>query len=239
MGAAATTEPSTQSPGIDLTGLGVKCNNLSSMRGDLNPLIYLADNKSSDYLDIIDFLPTLCYDSEEQIISSRDGSEIILKTGPKKPRLENISQMQWMAANSRILAKLLLDGKLGLEGVAQYLSYNVKISSLAQRYIWQTVLMYDREYRRAQATYNFAWGSDVPHLVSVHLVPRQEKVKPSQSYKQVTHNAQSSGQHQMYRKPYTCNAFNTEGKCKFGTNCRFMHECNTCKGPHPACEHPK
>ena len=100
----------------------------------------------------------------------------MLKTGPKKPRLERVNQMQWTAASCRILAKLLLEGKIGVDGVAHYLSYTVKISCLAQRYVWATVLLYDREYRRAQANYNFPWGSDVPHLVSVHLVRRNDRI---------------------------------------------------------------
>ena len=31
------------------------------MRGDSVPLIYLADNKTSDYVDIDDFVPSLSY----------------------------------------------------------------------------------------------------------------------------------------------------------------------------------
>ena len=63
--------------------------------------------------------------------------------------------MEWTAASCRILAKLVLEGKICVDGVAHYLSYTVKISCLAQRYVWVTVLLYDREYRRAQANYNF------------------------------------------------------------------------------------
>jgi hypothetical protein len=229
-------------PGTDLRSLGINNvnNGCNSIRGDLNPLVYLADNKNADYLDIIDYVPSLCYESEEQVLSSQEGSEIVLKTGPKKPRLERVNQMQWTAASCRILAKLLLEGKIGVDGVAHYLSYTVKISCLAQRYVWATVLLYDREYRRAQANYNFPWGSDVPHLVSVHLVPRNDRIPGGgNSEKKDSFQSKQASGSARYQKPYPCNLFNTQGTCKYGSNCRFSHECNKCKGPHPGCEHPK
>lgn len=203
--------------------------NFYHMRGDLNPLVYLADNKHVDYYDIVDYVPSLCIDNNEQILSSQDGSEIVLKTGAKKPKLESVSQMQWVAANSRILAKLLLEGKLGLEAVAQYLAYNVKIASLAQRYAWYSVILYDREYRRAQSAYNFAWGSDVPHLMSVHLVPIQKVSHSTRAGRKDVANVRSN----YDKKPYSCRLYNNEDRCSFGSNCKFLHECNKCKGSHP------
>ena len=56
--------------------------------GILTPLIYLADIKNSDYLEILDYVPYLCYELKEQVLSPQDGSEIVLKTGPQKPSLE-------------------------------------------------------------------------------------------------------------------------------------------------------
>ena len=53
--------------------------------------------------------------------------------------------MEWTAASCRILEKLSLEGKIGVDRVAHYLSYTVKISCLAQPYVWATVLLYDRE----------------------------------------------------------------------------------------------
>ena len=216
----------------NLMTLGIsdmKARQVSSMRGDLNPLVNLADNKCPDYLDIVDFVPLLFADTEERVISSNEGSELVMKTGPRKPKLEKVTQMQWTAASSRILAKLILDGKVGLDAVAHYLAYTVKVSSLAQRYVWTSVLMYDREYRKAQAIYNFPWGSDVPHLVSVHLVPRTDK---STSAAKAT---PSAGREQL---PYACNLYNASGTCQYGSNCRFQHHCSKCKGSHPASQHP-
>ena len=70
----------------------------------------------------------------------------------------------------------MLERKIEVDGVAHFLSYTVKISSLAHRYVWATGLLYDREYRRDQTNYKFPWGSDVAHLVSVHLILRIDRI---------------------------------------------------------------
>lgn len=225
------------SPGTHLQMLGI--NGSAVFRGDLNPLVYLSDTTKADYLDVADFVPALWCEADEQLLSSAEGSEVILKTGPKKPKIEHITQMQWTAANARILARLLLEGKLGYDNVANYLAYTVKVASLSQRYVWSSIMLYDREYRRAQAAYAFPWGSDVQHLVSVHLIPKQEKMsKPSSSAKYTVKREQTGSKNTGYLKPYPCKLYN-EGRCSFGLNCRFAHECNQCKGPHPGSEHNK
>ena len=88
------------------------------------------------------------------------------------PKLEMASQMQLMDCNysSLIIAKLLLEDQLGLEGVAQYIV--VSGASLGQMYAWYSVLLYDLEYRRAQATYTTSYGVV---MYMPRLMPRQEK----------------------------------------------------------------
>ena len=53
-----------------------------------------------------------------------------------------------------------------------YLSYTTKDYQLVQRYSLTSVLFYDREYRKVQASMNFRWGIDVQHLHNVFLQPR-------------------------------------------------------------------
>jgi len=83
-------------------------------RADLDPLVYLA-NQNPDYLDIVDVVPQTSITSNnslEQSISSSDGVNLVLKTGPRKPKLHEIDQAMYMAASSRILAHMLNSGKL-------------------------------------------------------------------------------------------------------------------------------
>ena len=68
--------------------------------------------------------------------------------------------------------RLLGEGKLGDEGVIDYLSYSTKIYQLTQKYENVSVYFYDREYRKRQASHNFRWGTDIPHLHTMQLTPR-------------------------------------------------------------------
>ena len=117
----------------------------SHYRGDRNPLVYLAENNNAQYLDIVDFVPrNFSANTEEILLSSGSGIELSLKMDPKRPNLENVTMMEWTAANAKIMAKRLPEGKLSSPNSAQYLAYTVKIASLAQRYMWQSILLYDR-----------------------------------------------------------------------------------------------
>ena len=93
--------------------------------------------------------------------------QVIVKSGPKKPRLENITLCQWSVANLAILYKLVGENKLQGPSLMDYLSYTTKIYQLVQRYSLVSVLLYDREYRKLQASLKFRWGTDVQHLSNI------------------------------------------------------------------------
>jgi hypothetical protein len=100
-------------------GMGLNTMSAECDRGDLNPLVYLSDNSGANYLDIVDFVPRAIHREEENNVLSANGEfELMLKMGPKKPRLEEVSMMDWTAANARIMAKLLLEGKLATRHTA-------------------------------------------------------------------------------------------------------------------------
>ena len=207
--------------------------NANELIADLNPLVYLSDNKQSDYYDIVNFVPMSTFDQNEHVLASQNDAEVIIKSGARRPKLDSVSPLQWTAANSRILAKLLIEGKIGHQNIAQYLAYTVKIATLAQRYLWQSILVYDREYRRLQASYNFPWASDVQHLMTVHLIPRHEGKFGNGSEKM---RIERGNKHMGSKQK--CKLYN-HSTCVYGTSCRYVHECNICNGPHPQLEHPK
>ena len=135
-----------------------------------DPQIYLssaANGKSAPtHYDIVYFVGG---GVEEEIIVGGAGShQVVLKSGPKKPRLENVSLALWTVAN---LAILYGESKLSGDAILDYLSYTTKICQLVQRYNLVSVLLYDREYRKLQCARNFNWDTDVPHLHSVYLQP--------------------------------------------------------------------
>ena len=110
-----------------------------------DPQIYLssaANGKSASlHYDIVDFVSGHV---EEEIIVGGSGShQVVLKSGPKKPKLENVSLAQWTIANLAILYKLNGEAKLTGDGILDYLSYTTKVCQLVQRYNLVSVLLYD------------------------------------------------------------------------------------------------
>ena len=121
-----------------------------------DPQIYLssaANGKSaSSHYDIVDFVSG---NVEEKIIVGGSGShQVVVKSGSKKPKLENVSLAQWTVANLAILYKLKGEAKLTGEGFFDYLSYTTKVCQLIQRYNLVSVLLYDREYRNSNGVMN-------------------------------------------------------------------------------------
>ena len=93
-----------------------------------DPQIYLssaATGKSApSYYDIIDFVGG---GVEEEVIVGNTGShQVVLKSGPRKPKLENVSLAQWTVANLAILYKLQGEAKLTIESIMDYLSYTTR-----------------------------------------------------------------------------------------------------------------
>ena len=117
-----------------------------------DPQIYLssaANGKSaSSHYHLVDFVSG---NVEEEIVVGGSGShQVILKSGPKKPKLENVSLAQWTIPNLSILYRLHGEAKLTREGILDYLSYTTKVCQLVQRFNLVSVLLYDREYRKLQ-----------------------------------------------------------------------------------------
>ena len=124
--------------------------------------------KQVTYHDITEFIPG-CIMAKERVPIAGSDSQIVLETGPKRPALHKITLSQWNCANVRILDMLLLEGALDTQTIPDYLAYTQRINRMYERYEWETILLYDREYRQVQATVNMRWEMDVRHLSDVHL----------------------------------------------------------------------
>jgi hypothetical protein len=190
------------------------------------PEIYLGLNtqgEETDFLDIPKFAAQIINpkDREEQTVCTTDGGELVFKTkgGPKKLALESVSPTLWLGANAKIMYSLLAKEELQVCEIPQYLAYTVQISHYAQTKDWISVLKYDNEYRRLQATYKFPWGSNIQHLSNFTLVEKP-KGWPKTAQNQ---NGQFKGQK---KGTDVCMLFNT-GKCRFNP-CKFKHCCSKC-----------
>lgn len=217
--------------------------NVPTVESWRDPQIYLAraafGKSPPSHLDITDFVTG---NVEEEIIVGGNGSQqVVLKSGPKKPKLENVTLAQWCVANNAILYKLVCESKLHPNNILDYISYSTKICELVQRFTLLSVLLYDRNYRQLQAQNGFRWGTDVPHLQNVHLIPRMPRSDANQPQKTGPPHPSRT---QSTPGPLTldgrviCKLFNTKGGCHY-KECRYVHQCSQsgCHQAHAATTH--
>ena len=181
--------------------------------------------------------------TQEEVLGESQGGQIIFKTGPRKVKLEMVTPMQWSAANMRVLIELLRTGELKEGSIYDYISYTVKVSELADTYVWVSVMRFDRAYRQLQAQHGFRWGSDSPHLDALHLRARQ----PGQQFpanSRVTQPPKTASNNQGSRPSLnvdqTCRLFQRNA-CPWADKGKFQHICAApgCGQDHPLAMHGK
>jgi hypothetical protein len=187
--------------------------------------------RGETYHKIIDFLPSGVVAVEEEVAL---GAGLTLKMN-SKPKLEKVSPAAWIVANSRIMGHLLADPKFN---AVEYLRYSEMIGELGCRYTWQSVLLFDDEYRQRQWTEQFPWGTSAPHLSTVVLRDRAlQPFRPSNGRGGApASSSQRAGHTSAAGRKETCRQFN-RGQCSYGGDCIYRHACATCGGPHPARDH--
>ena len=194
-----------------------------------DPQIFLesaASGKSAPtHYDITDFISNTV---EEEIVVGGNGTQqVIVKSGPRKPKLENVTLAQWSVANLAILYKLVAESKLHAGNLLDYLSYTTKICQLVQRFTLISVLMYDREYRQLQARHDFRWVTDVPHFHTIHLQPRMTRSyqpAPGKPNGGVQRNTPPTSPMTLDGK-VICKLYNSRNGCHY-KDCRFVHQCS-------------
>lgn len=196
-----------------------------------NSVILGSEGKQASYYDITEFIPGYLVERERVEVPG-SGGKLIFETGPKKPILHKVSINQWGMANARIMHRLVESGSLQGRGISDYLAYTVKVHQLATRYEWESVLLYDREYRQLQANLRFGWGVDVKHLSDVHLFEKRPVPPPLPKVKT---NAGGIRNIDPRSSREICIKFN-RGQCNFH-HCKFSHVCSICYEDHTALTH--
>ena len=186
--------------------------------------------KTTRHLAVTDHLPSP--PPSERVLFSDGDERVVLHSGVGKPRLESTTPLQWMRASIKIMRELVARGDLALHDINAYLNYMEKIAELATKYTWQSLLVYDREYRKWQAQTRCKWGQDNIHLVEVYLETRPRQ--PPQR------NAPRPANSRPMRTDEICRLFNA-GRCHWGTACKFAHRCSVpgCEGSHSWQQHPQ
>lgn len=195
------------------------------------------------HLDIVDYLRQYEAPSEQILMGSDGDQQVVLRSGSAKPKLEQVTPLQWMGASIRIMRELITKGSLKVTDCDSYLSYMEKLSDFASKYTWPSILQYDREYRRWQAQCECRWGSDNIHLAGIHLdvrsrqPPKQVNTQPS-GPQQTRRQQPKLGQPRPAQHDPICRQYNLL-KCTFGAACKYVHKCLApgCDGQHPISEH--
>lgn len=173
------------------------------------------------------------------MLGGQGDQQIVVKSGPKKPRLKNLTLSQWSVANLAILYKLVSEQKLLGSSLMDYLSYSTKIYQLVQRYSLVSVLLFDREYRKLQSSMKFRWGTDVQHLSNIHLQPRDRPVAQGSQQKRHSVQGKQNGKPSKGKNdPPICRNFNSQKGCSL-SDCKYRHACILpgCNQAHSALNH--
>ena len=93
----------------------------------LNPFTYVLPQAAVKCHEIVTFIQVEDNENEQQLWESGD-SKVVLKSASKKLKLENVTPMQWSAANIKLLFELVREVKLQPANIWDYLAYTVKIS---------------------------------------------------------------------------------------------------------------
>jgi hypothetical protein len=183
--------------------------------------------KKGEPLRIVDFVPQGLATEEEVAL----GGGIVLRMD-KKIKLEKVSPAMWIVANAKIMAKLVGQGV----PMENYLQYTTMVGEMACRFTWQSVLVFDDEYRTRQAASDFAWGTDAPHLSTVVLRDRPQQ---QQGHKPGGKAGVQNGRRLQAPNGKEVCLQHTNATCSFGARCKYEHCCHVCGSrDHAGRDHP-
>ena len=199
-------------------------------------------------LHIVDYLSSnsQIYEEEIPIAGTAGDSRVVIKTGPRRPKVEAVTPSQWFAANCRMIDEMMVDAQCTPIHLRSYIAYVAKTCELSDRYVWGSVMLYDEEYRTQQARQQFPWGTDMPHFHTVFLREKHNTSHVGEHHSTVKKGGFNRGHERgRYRPPSQqdtkepCRLYNVE-RCNF-PNCRYPHICNVqgCGQSHPQTQHTK
>ena len=204
-------------------------------------------------LRIVDFVSRIRPSEDEKVLSYDDNCKLTLTLQDSKPKLSSVTIEQFNIANLRIFHELIFSGKITtLLDIQDYLSYSIKVLEMATKYTWESVLLYDDEFRILQHTYGFSWGTDHSHLHEVVLMPRwvaklsrgsgHSSTSPYSSSDMGNKGSSNFVSH-LPNGSEICRLFNSRKGCQ-KSPCKFSHACNrkvgsqACGKTHQGYLHP-
>ena len=159
----------------------------------------------------------------EDVLKVVDGH---ITVGQKKTPREKLSIAQYMEGALR-----MADTLPPTERNAYY-GYITRIAQMAQMFSWQSVLLFDREFRREQDEKQWPWSTEAAYLMTLCLRAHTTAPNPqaqAHTKKQAKIDPNSS-------KP-VCIRYNM-GTC-VSESCKYAHVCMQCFGNHSDKMHPR
>ena len=96
----------------------------------LDPRAYLHNHPeggSVKFLDIADFVNLVPPLLEEQVLSEGNGTELVMRSAARKPKLQNISIEDRCLANTRIMDEMYSSGRLNSHSIRDCMAHTIKI----------------------------------------------------------------------------------------------------------------
>ena len=166
------------------------------------------------------------------IVLQANGDEsVVLQTDRTHP-YSGITLSEWGAANCRLMAHLLREGKLAPCDVEYYLAYTIQVYEYYEVYEWESILQFDFLYRERQCEYQFKWGY-IPTNMQLSLLAHPCR-KPLGAVKQsgVSRTAPAARPARGAGPTEECWEYKKRnGNCPFGDKCRYLHPAQPAPGP--------
>jgi hypothetical protein len=131
-----------------------------------------------------------------------------------------------------------------MEEVWAYIRHTRNVGEHAQVNFTSSVMMYDHQFRKKEATGEVHWGNDDSHLAHFHLERRPDSKRGQQNNSQkgfgrgpTRMRGGGGGANTYPRSPQgkeLCREWQTEAGCSYGARCKFTHgACSECQQSHP------
>ena len=173
-------------------------------------------------------------DQEKVVTTNKDG-ELAIKPSKNRPTADKLTAGQWVAANSRILAKLA--PKFSPQDMMDYLDYTRKIGDLMTQFTQASVFVLDNNHRiEVNQTADKRWNN-IDCTLELYTLKKKEdshgsvytpaSVAGSNSGNSGNISASSSSRRNQSRPRVgggICWDYNSPEGCQYGDNCRYLHQ---------------
>jgi hypothetical protein len=164
-------------------------------------------------------------DQYQVVTTDKDGS-MKLKPSKYKPTPDKITVGQWVAANARIMSKLM--PKFSPQDLIDYLDYNRKIGDLLNQFTYSSVFLVDNDHR-VDVNHSGRRWNDIDCSLELYYLKKKDEGTHNAMYSPVssvihgTPNV-SSRRSQPKSSSGICWDYNSADGCRYGDGCRYVHQ---------------